>query len=512
MVSLTIQQRNLLNMLLETDAPMAVAELAQQTDLTPRQVNYRLKSVRIWLAQRDVPLDSKPGVGITVACSPHQRQYLLRELNSQTNLPLVLTAQQRQQLFALQLLSTDTPLILNELQRGAVVSRTTVIKDLALLEQWAQSFGVVLNRRPNYGIEFNGSELARRQALTALLWGDIFFEKPLTAMNHNTGLTFALPANASLPIVQDTVQRIKAWNTESAFEWVAFAEAQLGGRFTDNAVLFLALVFAVQAQRVAAGQRVNINLKTLDWLQAQKVWSVAGDVAHLIWPTINPNTLEPEKAALAMHLLSGFREHMWPGDLEIDPSLTDLIDELMAEVAMAFATPALRHDTPLRDGLVAHIIPAYMRQRFGLWAPPPWSDNTIAHSYQDEYRIARELIRLVTERTGVILPESELDSIVLLLRAAFIRESASRPRRVYIICPSGMATAQILAARLKARFPSLDIVGVLSLRELTAATAADAHLLISVVPVQSPRRGLTVIQVHPLLLPEDVEKITRWLA
>jgi mannitol operon transcriptional antiterminator len=513
MISLTNQQRNLLCLLLETEGPIAVASLAQKVDLTPRQVNYRLKSVRVWLAQHEVLLQSKPGVGVTVLCSLKQRQYLLRELNSQTNFPFVLTAHQRQQLFALRLLISCAPLNVSELQRGADVSRTTVVKDLQLIEQWSHSFGIILNRRPNYGIEFTGTELARRQALGALLWGDSFFGKPVTVMSHGTGLSFALPGNASVPIVQETVQQIKTWNTWPSFEWVAFAEAQLGMRFTDDAVRFLALNFAIQAQRVTdVDCRTNINFETTDWLKTQKVWTVATDLANIMWPSLSHITLESEKATLAMYLLSGVRENMWPGDLEIDPSLTDLVDLLMAEIALAFATPALRHDTPLRDGLVAHIIPAYMRERFGLWAPPLWSDNTVDRRYEQEYRIAQELARIVTERTGVVLPDGELDTITLLLRAAFIRESANRPKRVFIICPSGMATAQILAARLKTRFPSLDIAGVVSLRKLTESQVSDAHLLISTVPAKSPVRGLNVIQVHPLLLPEDIEKITQWLA
>jgi hypothetical protein len=37
-------------------------------------------------------------------------------------------------------------------------------------------------------------------------------------------------------------------------------------------------------------------------------------------------------------------------------------------------------------------------------------------------------------------------------------------------------------------------------------------LLISTVPLlQPPRPGLPVIEVHPLLLPEDIETITHWL-
>lgn len=512
MVALTLQQRNLLHLLLTADAPLAMAQLAEQTNLSSRQVNYRLKPVRAWLAQRDIALKATPGLGVTLECSPRQRQHLLHELDAKSDFHLVLTAGQRQQLIALHLISAAEPLILNWLQHNTGVSRTTVLKDLDLVEEWAAAFGLTLVRKPNYGIEVNGPELARRQTLAALMWGDTPFEDQLTSMSHASGLTFALAGNTAPPIVPRTTRLLNNWDIQYAFEWVAFAEAQLGGRFTDNAVLHLALTLAIQAQRARTGHTVACPADTLAWLQQQKVWTVARDVTQTIWAA-SPASIPPtETAVIAMQLLATVRDHMWPGDLEIDPTLTDLIDVLMAEVAMAFATPGLRQDTALRDGLVAHIIPALMRQRFGLWAPLPLIDEQLPDRYQQEYTIARELTVTVAERTGVTLPDAEIGTLALLLRAAFIRESASRPKRVYIICPSGMATAQLLVARLKARFPSLDIAGVLSLRELTPERVAQAQLLIATVPVQSPRRGLSVIQVHPLLLPEDVDKITRWLA
>jgi mannitol operon transcriptional antiterminator len=511
MVSLTIQQKDLLCQLLQANKPLAIAQLAQQINLSSRQVNYRLKPVKAWLAQHDAILAATPGVGLEIKCSPTQRQRLLQELNASPDFQLVLTAGQRQQLFTLHLLTTPEPLILNWLQYNAAVSRTTVFKDLDPIEPWARAFGLTLIRKPNYGLEFHGAELARRQLLAALLWGDIPFEDPLMAMQHGVGLTFALAANPSLPIIQLTNKLLQQWDTQAAFGWVAHAEAQLGGRFTDDAVLHLALALAVQAGRANHGYYLEPDAETLAWLQAQKVWGVAAGVAGRIWPYLPHASLTPEIAGIAMQLLAGPRDQSWPGDLEIDPIFTDLIDTLMAEVAQAFVTPQLRYDTPLRDGLVAHVIPAFMRQRFNLWSPPSWSDGSLARQYQREYAIAQELALVISERSGVVLPTAEIDTLALLLRAAFIRESASRPKKVLIICPSGMATAQLLVARLKARFPSLEIMGVLSLRELSPERVDGAQILISTVPVQTPRPGLPVIQVHPLLLPEDIETITHWL-
>jgi transcriptional antiterminator len=512
MISLTIQQRNLLHKLLDSATPVAVADIARQMNLTPRQVSYRLKPVRLWLAQHDVTLKMTPGIGVQISCPAAQRRDLLQVLDSQTNFHLILTPGQRQQLFALSLLTANEPLILGWLQHVASVSRPTILKDLELLEEWVQSHKLSLVRRPNYGFSLQGLELARRQALAALAWGETPFGEPLLKMTYYHGLLFALADEASpLPIVQQASRLLKSWKTRTAFEWVGFAEAQLGGRFTDEAVLHLALALSIQAYAVRSGHAIEHEAGTLHWLETKKVWAVAIEVFQQMWPDLQPNQLPAEIAYIAMQLLAGTRNHAWPGDLYIDPPLIELVAELMKEVAQAFKTPELSHDSSLRDGLIAHLIPAVMRQRFGLWAPPSWSKGQLASEYRLEHNIARELAAILTEQTGVILPSGEIDTLTLLLKAAFIRERPRRSKRVYIICPSGMATAQLLVARLKPQFPSLEIVGVLSLRELSPERVAGIHFLISTIPLETPILGLPVIQVHPLLLPKDIETITNQL-
>jgi mannitol operon transcriptional antiterminator len=512
MMSLTTQQRDLIRKLLAADTAVATADIARDMDLTPRQVGYRLKSIRVWLAQRDVTLKSTPGLGIEIFCSPDQRSDLLHELDTQTDFQLVLTPAQRQQFFILCLLTASDPLILNWLQYIAAVSKPTVLNDLNAIEDWVRRHNLNLIRRPNYGLSLEGSELALRQALAALLWGDVAFGEPLTQMTYYEGLLFSLGDDASdLPLVQHTNKLLRNLATQTALEWIAYAETQLGGRFTDNVVLHLVLALSIQRYRVQSGYHVNIEAETLHWLETKKVWPVAIEVFQNLGPDFQQDILAAEVSYIAMHLLAGTRHHVWPGDLYTDPSLTDLITVLMKEVAQAFRVGELSHDLSLRDGLFAHIIPAIMRQRFGLWSPPAWSDGTLSRKYRVEYNIACELSKVVTEHTGVILPEGEIDTLTLLLKAAFIRERPHHAKRVFIICPSGMATAQLLVARLRPQFPSLEIAGVLSVRDLSSERVAGAHFLISTVPLEDLSPDLPVIQVHPLLLPEDVETITNYL-
>lgn len=338
MTALTTRQRDLLHRLLEADVPLPAADLADEMNLTPRQVNYGLKGLKQWLAQRHVALKITPGVGVALDCSPVQALGLRQELAIETQFQLILSVEQRQQLLALVLLDSAEPFIVYQLQQLAQVSRTTILKDLDAIDAWLHDRSLIQERRPNFGIQVLGSELHRRQALAALLWGDNPFGEPLTHLNLTDGLTFALRSDAGLmPLVKRAAAILRQWDVRRAFSYVAFAEAQLGGRFTDDAVLHLALTFAIQNSRVERQRYVTLDNSdaTLDWLRTLSVWLVADQVAERLgwrtavgWPPC-------EVATLALHLLAAPRNERWPGDLDIDRGVGDLIDTLIQQIAAA---------------------------------------------------------------------------------------------------------------------------------------------------------------------------------
>jgi mannitol operon transcriptional antiterminator len=514
MVALTTRQRDLLQILLAANSPLGAAELADEAHLTPRQVTYDLQNIRRWLDQHNATLKIRPGIGVELECLPENRENLADALGSTADFQLVLTTGQRQQIITLILLLAKEPMILYQLQQLLQMSRTTILKDLDAIEVWLSSRRIRLERRPNYGFGVASSEQQRRQTVAALLWGETPFGPSLATMNHKEGLVFSLASDAHLlPAVQQAQQIIQPWDVRRAFSQVAHVEAQLGGRFTDDAVLHLALVLAIQAQRVQDGHVTAVRPAQLDWLQTLPTWQIAAQVAkRLGWKTQNGWPLA-EIASVAMYILATPRNERWPGDLDLDEAFSALMDRLIKHIVSAYNLPSLAQDKTLHDGLVIHIVPACFRQRFALWMPALAPSSSLSGKYAFEYNLAHKLAGIVAEHAEVKLPEDEINNIALLLRAAYIRERPNRLQRVIVVCPSGMATAQLLVARLKARFPRLAALEVLSLRELNHKQIETAALIITTAPLPNTvSQRIKVIQVHPLLLPEDIETITQWLA
>ena len=513
MVMLTTRQRDLLRLLLAANAPQVTGDLAAQMNLTPRQVSYGLKGLDQWLAEHDATLRVTPGVGVSLDCPTDQQHALLKDLSTESDIQLVLSLEQRQQLLALMLIVATEPFILFQLQQLAQVSRTTITKDLDAVEVWLDGRSLTLERRPNYGISVTGSEQKRRQALAALVWGENPFGSPLIELDHTQGVVFSMVNDANLlPLVQRTGEIVRRWDTQRTFSMVAYAEAQLDGRFTDDAVLHLALSFAIQTSRVQQGQTVRNDSGAIEELRQFTVWPVAQRLAHrLAWH--GPTWPDAEIANLAMYLLAAPRNDRWPGDLQLNDAFAALLEAIMTTVAEAYERPGLAHDRTLRDGMATHIVPAYFRQRFGIWMPATLPAAELPPRYAFELVLAQRVITLTETHTAVSFPEIEASTLALLLRAAHIRNRPNQEHNVIVVCPSGMATAQLLVARLTACFPRLGQLKVLSLRELSHQHLSATDIIITTVPLPAAIHSrTTVIKVHPLLLPEDIEAITQWLA
>jgi transcriptional antiterminator len=500
--------------LIKANAPKGADDLALDLHLTPREVNYGLKGIKQWLLYHDIELDIRPGVGISIPCTAEQSEVLMRDLESNNNIQLVLSAEERQQLLALILLVEEDPKHLVDLEQLIQVSRTTVIKDLDAVETWFNREGVTITRRPNYGIEVVAAEDLRQKMISMLLWGATPFGKSLVEINHTEGLVFALENDSEQsPIVRETNRILQNWKMGRVFGQIAYAEAQLNGRFTDDAFLHLALIFAIQTDRIAHGFHLTMPEERIKNLRSLPVWRVAKGVAERLGWDMRPPWRNVDIAGIAIWLLAAPHNENMPFDLSLDPSLDGLVDDLMSQIALFYKSPEMGNDLILRDGLSNHVIPACLRQKFDLWHPFPYPNYSLSDKYVAEHAIAQQLADLIKGRTTYQMPDVEINNIAALLRAAQIRLRPQYFQQVLVVCPGGMASAQLLMSRLEARFPRLGPLKVISMRELTDEQIQPADLIITTVPLgEEISEKIPVILVHPLLRSDDVETIMQFIA
>jgi mannitol operon transcriptional antiterminator len=268
------------------------------------------------------------------------------------------------------------------------------------------------------------------------------------------------------------------------------------------------------ASRVQSGHHLeDMDDQLVDRLQATAIWPVAVYIAKRLGQDLGSTWKPADVAGVAMEMLAAPRNGILPGEMERNSDFSELMARLMMTISQAFEISKLKHDRMLENGLYNCIVPACFRQRFNLWFPAALNTTNLPEQHEREYGIAEEISRRVQAHTGVTLPQSEINNLVILLRAAYIRNRNYRFERIFVVCPSGMATAQLLVARMNVRFPYLSTLKVTSLRDLTPTLVASADLILTTVPLPKQfANSPNVIQVHPLLMPEDVEAITQFLS
>lgn len=512
MTTLTTRERDIIKILLDADEPIGMKDLASTVQLTARQVNYSMKGVKRWLKRRDVQLQTKPGVGVVINCIPSQRQTITEELENNLHVQLALTPGQRQQLICFMLLVKDEPVILTQIRSWLKVSRTTIINDLETVEAWFHQWGMVLERKQNYGFWIASSEKEKQQLLLALFWGEAPFGPSLFEISFQSGLEFTLCEDTEyLPLVQQVCNFLDSFDMKKIFNKVVFIEDFLGGRFTDDSVLYLALVLSVLLARVKMGSHIEAG-QAKELLGKKPVWEAATKMIQSLDNGQQLDWQDGDIGYVAMHILSSPRNESWINEFDQEHLYTYLSHELLTEISKAYEISDLREDPILREGIINHLIPVCNQHIYQLWFPKSQADILPEDEYTKEHNVAERLIEIIRKHTSIQLLPEEVNVIAVLLRAAYIRLQPYHFQQVLVVCPSGMATAQLLTARLSTRFPRLGKLTVVSFRELDLNRVRQADLIITLMPLPKDLTlGKPIIQVSPQLLPEDIEAITAFL-
>lgn len=513
MVALTTRQRDILRILLNTDEPIRTSDLADEIHLTARQVSYNMRGVKTWLKRENVMLQTTPGLGVVLKCPPQQKSTLVVELEKSDNIQLVLTPEQRQQLICFLLLIETEPVILTQISLHLKISRSTVISDLDHVENWLNEWGILLERKQNYGICVNCTEKQRQQVLLALIWGKCPFNTSLFEVSYQKGLTFTLAEDIqSTPMVKDIDDFLHLFNMKKIFNKVIFIEDSLGGRFTDEAVLYLALVFSILLARIKMGEHIQMNESELEKFSGTPEWKAAEKMVNNIDPYEAPLWEQGDIAYVVMHIFSSPLLENWVSDLEKVNGYKDLFEELLIAINSLYKIDGLTEDPTLRDGIINYLIPVFNQRLYGLWFPKADVDLSSITECEDEFALVDQLSGIILRRASISLEKEDKCMLVAFLRAAYIRLRSYQFSNVLLVCPSGMATAQLLTARLKTRFPHLGKLTVVSFRELDAQKVATADLIITLMPLAEDfGKDKPIIQVSPQLLQCDIDAITAFL-
>ena len=510
MTHLDTRSRDVLMVLLQNQAPIAIKQIASQLGITPRMMRASLNTIQTWLEERDTELIRKQNYGIQIRTTPDKIVQLIKELSSQKEYYLYLSPGERIAVLNLMLLrGADQPLMPEEIEPVLGISRPTLFKDVEKVKKWLGRFSLTLTFKSNAGFQIQGSEANWREAMVHLYITKIGV---LSLLNMGSPLVgppdtkIGSTLNLLNTMLTDTMRLL---DLKSAYRFVMQLEERLHRRFVDVAFVRLVCHLALAVSRSVKAKSVDLPMDepvipseneviaAIDLLLASESFSLnKSEVQFFFRQVLGANIQQPRIDMMQSH-------HTLSEQLETQ----EIVQHIVSDASL-FLHPSLKVDQQLIRALAMHIQVAKNRLRYGLPINNPLQEAVEAQ-FPHVVSLVKKSVASLADQIYKTIPSDEIAYIAMHLGAAMerLRPYRGLKRKVWIVCGEGTATAWLLVARLQAEFPDIVVDEVTSVLKITQhpPLPSQVDVVLTTLPVEIPE--VLTLEVSPLLTPKDQARI-----
>jgi mannitol operon transcriptional antiterminator len=497
---ISARERKILELLLRNKDETTVKEIADALEVSSRTVHRDLKGVEEIVKEYSLKLDKKSGSGIQITGLIDQKEKLqLFLLNLSHN---EYTPEERQTIILSELLDSKEPIKLLSLANDLNVTIATISNDLNKVEERIEPFNLNLLRKRGYGVEINGSESAKRKAISNLISENIEEFEFISLIKENIQRKSLQPIDTITDRLLGLVDKKKLLIIEKQIDDI---KGELPYSIADSSYIGLVVHLALAIERIQHGEEINFDKDYLDTLQHTKEFKVARRIVSGLEDIFRIQISHGEIGYITMHLM-GAKLRNEHDDLLEDTSIQVGI---LAQNLIRYVSSEIGHDLSdnisLFQGLVAHLRPALYRikQNMGI-------SNPLLSGIEQDYG---EMFQLLTKGVKVIFPDlvvpkEEIGYLVMHFASALLKKEELQALKMLVVCSSGIGTSKILSSKLEKEIPGIQTTNA-SLLDLPTINAEEYDAILSTVPLKNFRQDYLV--VSPLLSTEEMSKIRRLL-
>ncbi|MGL4450367.1 MAG: BglG family transcription antiterminator [Sarcina sp.] len=167
-------------------------------------------------------------------------------------------------------------------------------------------------------------------------------------------------------------------------------------------------------------------------------------------------------------------------------------------------------DDILVKGLVSHLYTSCSRYYLNATLGNPLI-SMIKSKYIEAYNYSILCSKIFNKCYNIKISEEEIGYIALHFAASLERDIMNNNIKIIIICSSGIGTAELIKSRIIKKMPNISVVGVHPAYMLDVLELDNIDLVISTVNVSDINIEKEIINISPLLLNEDIEKINEYI-
>lgn len=493
MSSIGRREAELGRLLLQAEEPLSVQELALKLGVSTKTVRNSVKAWNEQLAAVGQEISFVKGVGYQAGETAEKEieRILRADAEAQLGQTIVPTNPEERREYVI------TRLLTNELEHEGMidfydladelfVSTSTLKNDIKLIQDKLKDYHLRIGMTQKKGLFIKGAEEDLRSCISEHIVS--------TQREHK------------LPV--DDLRFFKTlFSAERVEQMQEILNDLIAGyqfRLTDTAFQNLLVHILIMLKRSRMSQSVTYDAQLMETFKASREYQIAGKIAEQVEKRMHVD-LGGELYYLTQTLMTsrtlGAREAE-------NLCFADTIGKIIHEIRR-MTDIDLSDDEQLKQGLENHLKVSLNRIRFRMKIR-----NTFLDSMKNSYPLAFELAVIagsVIEQDYDLKPdENEIGLLAIHLGAALERQGLmvrQTTKNVLIVCASGMATAMLLAEKVKREFSGrIQIVDMLPLYEIDEETVEDVDLILTTVPVENIRSD-KIVQVSIGMEKLELERI-----
>lgn len=522
-MQISVRQQQMIIMLLRESDGITIAKIADEIQTSTRTVHRELPEIEPLMEQYGLHLMKRSGVGLILQGSDQDKERLHQALDQamqhssdhlwnqgqhQGSFHVTqreFTPEERRIIILCTLLAANEPIKLFLLAHNLKVAVPTISHDLDQLEDWVKGFQLKLVRRRGYGIELKGMEAAKRKAMTSLLSENLDETQLIGLLKENIQQKTSQEVNSASEQLLGLIQKDRLITVENTLQRV---RNDLPYPLADSSYIALVVHLSLVIERLMKGEHIEIDQLYLDDLKMQTEYKIAKQIISELESTFTIQFPESEIAYITMHL-QGSKLRMSQHDLlEINNAEVTAVAQKLMEGAGKKLMVNFYEDRSLLSGLLTHLEPAMNRMKRGMHIRNPLLIK-IKQDYRHVFQVVAETVKEAFP--DVQVPEEEIAYLVLHFGSSMERLKRTRIKyRALIVCSSGIGSSRMLADRIEAEIPEIDVFKHASIFEVNQIDSTKYDLIISTIPVPFDQKPY--ITVSPLLSREEIGSIRNFLS
>ena len=440
--------------------PINAEQLATEYHVSKRTIRQDIFEMNSWLrTQKLSEIKSIRNKGFLLYLTEDESKNLMEKLA--TFHEEILSREDR--IFELVLATAyDTqPVFLNRKEATFMVSKSTMDEDIRRLRATLNKYGIEIVSYGKQGLVYQGAERTIRTMLYDLI-------------NRQLGrIDFSFRDELKVTPSQKIFYRY--FSTEDIKKIERIYSHKLARQEDEIYNSQLLLFTLIWIQRV----RKHEWISTLTWKNFDDEKADFSEFIEQIFREFQLDEIPQVERNYLRFMIETFHSRDISNTFDwVQAQLLTL--QLIQFVENATAIPFHLKEELLFENLYKHIAALIVRIKNNVQVSNPLKEN-IRTTYESIYHVVTQFTPIIEEVVAGKVIEDEIVFLVIHFStiASALRQNVTAKYRSVVVCNHGVATGNLLAENLKEKFPQIEVLAVLSSKEVSVVDKLDVDLIFS---------------------------------